>query len=145
MYTNLFGLNTVILRYFNVYGERQPLKGQYAPVVGIFQRQVAAGEPMTIVGDGGQKRDFTYVKDVANANFLAMTSVNSEIFGETFNVGTGTNISVLELASLIGDEVVHIPERLGESRATLADARKINSMMGWKPTISIQGWLANED
>jgi UDP-glucose 4-epimerase len=73
MYTNLFGLNTVILRYFNVYGERQPLKGQYAPVVGIFQRQVAAGEPMTIVGDGGQKRDFTYVKDVANANFLAMT------------------------------------------------------------------------
>jgi UDP-glucose 4-epimerase len=145
MYTNLFGLNTVILRYFNVYGERQPLKGQYAPVVGIFQRQVAAGEPMTIVGDGGQKRDFTYVKDVANANFLAMTSVNSEIFGETFNVGTGTNISVLELASLIGDEVVHIPERLGESRATLADARKINSMMGWKPTISIQGWLASED
>jgi len=145
MYTNLFGLNTVILRYFNVYGERQPLKGQYAPVVGIFQRQVAAGEPMTIVGDGGQKRDFTYVKDVANANFLAMTSVNSEIFGETFNVGTGTNISVLELASLIGDEVVHIPERLGESRVTLADARKINSMMDWKPTISIQGWLANED
>jgi UDP-glucose 4-epimerase len=132
MYTNLFGLNTVILRYFNVYGERQPLKGQYAPVVGIFQRQVAAGEPMTIVGDGGQKRDFTYVKDVANANFLAMTSVNNEIFGETFNVGTGTNISVLELASLIGDEVVHIPERLGESRATLADA------------IFIQDWLSNE-
>jgi UDP-glucose 4-epimerase len=144
MYTNLFGLNTVILRYFNVYGERQPLKGQYAPVVGIFQRQVAAGEPMTIVGDGGQKRDFTYVKDVANANFLAMTSVNSRIFGETFNVGTGTNISVLELASLIGDEVIHIPERLGESRATLADASKINSMMGWEPTISIQGWLSNE-
>ena len=144
MYTNLFGLNTVILRYFNVYGERQPLKGQYAPVVGIFQRQVAAGEPMTIVGDGGQKRDFTYVKDVANANFLAMTSVNNEIFGETFNVGTGTNISVLELASLIGDEVVHIPERLGESRATLADARKINSMMGWEPTIFIQDWLSNE-
>jgi UDP-glucose 4-epimerase len=144
MYTNLFGLNTVILRYFNVYGERQPLKGQYAPVVGIFQRQVAAGEPMTIVGDGGQKRDFTYVKDVVNANFLAMTSGNSEIFGETFNVGTGTSISVLELASLVGDEVVHIPERLGESRATLADVRKINSMMGWEPTISIQGWLSNE-
>lgn len=141
MYTRLFGLNTVILRYFNVYGERQPLKGQYAPVVGIFQRQVANGEAMTVVGDGEQRRDFTYVKDVANANFLAMTSENSEIFGETFNVGTGTNMSVLELAELIGNEVVHIPERLGEARATLADIGKIRSMLGWEPTISIQEWL----
>jgi UDP-glucose 4-epimerase len=145
MYTRLFGLNTVILRYFNVYGERQPLKGQYAPVVGIFQRQVANGEAMTVVGDGEQRRDFTYVKDVANANFLAMTSGNSEIFGETFNVGTGTNMSVLELAELIGNEVVHIPERLGEARATLADISKIRSMLGWEPTISIQEWLVNED
>jgi UDP-glucose 4-epimerase len=145
MYTRLFGLNTVILRYFNVYGERQPLKGQYAPVVGIFQRQVANGEAMTVVGDGEQRRDFTYVKDVANANFLAMTSENSEIFGETFNVGTGTNISVLELSELIGNEVVHIPERLGEARATLADISKIRSMLGWEPTISIQEWLVNED
>jgi len=143
MYTRLFGLNTVILRYFNVYGERQPLKGQYAPVVGIFQRQVANGEAMTVVGDGEQRRDFTYVKDVANANFLAMTSENSEIFGETFNVGTGTNMSVLELAELIGNEVVHIPERLGEARATLADIGKIRSMLGWEPTISIQEWLTN--
>ena len=143
MYTRLFGLNTVILRYFNVYGERQPLKGQYAPVVGIFQRQVANGEAMTVVGDGEQRRDFTYVKDVANANFLAMTSENSEIFGETFNVGTGTNMSVLELTELIGNEVVHIPERLGEARATLADIGKIRSMLGWEPTISIQEWLTN--
>jgi len=141
MYTRLFGLNTVILRYFNVYGERQPLKGQYAPVVGIFQRQVANGEAMTVVGDGEQRRDFTYVKDVANANFLAMTSENSEIFGETFNVGTGTNMSVLELAELIGNEVVHIPERLGEARATLADISKIRIMLDWEPTISIQEWL----
>jgi UDP-glucose 4-epimerase len=143
MYTRLFGLNTVILRYFNVYGERQPLKGQYAPVVGIFQRQVANGEAMTVVGDGEQRRDFTYVKDVANANFLAMTSGNSEIFGETFNVGTGTNMSVLELTELIGNEVVHIPERLGEARATLADISKIRSMLDWEPTTSIQEWLTN--
>lgn len=141
MYTRLFGLNTVILRYFNVYGERQPLKGQYAPVVGIFQRQVANGEAMTVVGDGEQRRDFTYVKDVANANFLAMTSENNEIFGEIFNVGTGTNMSVLELAGLIGNEVVHIPERLGEARATLADISKIRGMLSWEPTISIQEWL----
>ena len=144
MYTKLFGLKTVILRYFNVYGERQPLKGQYAPVVGIFQRQVAAGEPMTIVGDGEQRRDFTYVKDVANANVLAMTSTNEEIFGEIFNVGTGTNISVLQLADLIGDETQHIPSRPGEAQTTLADISKITTMLGWSPTISIQEWLRDQ-
>jgi UDP-glucose 4-epimerase len=141
MYTNLFDLKTVILRYFNVYGERQPLRGQYAPVVGIFQRQVSNGKPMTIVGDGEQRRDFTYVKDVANANFLAMNSDNQDIFGETFNVGTGTNISVLELADLIGDNYEHIPSRPGEAQTTLANIDKITSMLEWKPSISIQEWL----
>tara|TARA_Y100000592_G_scaffold30463_1_gene48487 strand:+ start:55 stop:951 length:897 start_codon:yes stop_codon:yes gene_type:complete len=144
MYTKLFGLKTVILRYFNVYGERQPLKGQYAPVVGIFQRQVQNGQPMTIVGDGKQRRDFTYVKDVANANFLAMTSNNEEIFGEIFNVGTGTNISVLELASLIGTETTHIPSRPGEAQTTLANIDKITSMLGWSSSISIEEWLQDQ-
>ena len=144
MYTKLFGLKTVILRYFNVYGERQPLKGQYAPVVGIFQRQVAATEPMTIVGDGEQRRDFTYVKDVANANMLAMTSSNEDVFGEIFNVGTGTNISVLQLAELIGDDIKYIPSRPGEAQTTLADITKITTMLGWSPTISIQEWLQDQ-
>ena len=71
MYTNLYGLETVVLRYFNVYGDRSPTRGQYAPVIGIFQRQKDAGEPLTIVGDGSQKRDFIHVKDVARANYLA--------------------------------------------------------------------------
>jgi len=142
MYTKLFGLNTVILRYFNVYGERQPLKGQYAPVVGIFQRQVSNGEPMTIVGDGEQRRDFTHVSDVANANLLAMTSDNSTIFGEIFNVGTGTNISVLQLSEMIGDHKVHIPSRPGEAQSTLADISKIRSMLKWEPAVTIQGWLS---
>ena len=74
MYTDLYGLNTIIFRYFNVFGERAPRKGQYAPVTGIFLRQKAAGEPLTIVGDGEQRRDYIYVKDVANANVMAAIS-----------------------------------------------------------------------
>jgi len=142
MYTKLFGLNTVVLRYFNVYGERQPLRGQYAPVVGIFQRQTSEAKPMTIVGDGSQRRDFTYVKDVAHANLLAMQSPSEKIFGEVFNVGTGTNISVLELASLVGDEILHIPSRSGEAEITLADITKIQELLGWQPEMMIEEWLA---
>ena len=81
MYTKLFGLKTLTLRYFNVYGERQPLKGQYAPVVGIFLRQVESGEPMTIVGDGLQRRDFTHVSDAVEANILAMNSEATKHMG----------------------------------------------------------------
>ena len=83
MYTELYGLPTIIFRYFNVYGERQPLKGQYAPVIGIFLRQRAAGEPLTIIGDGNQRRDFTYVGDVVKANIMtAITDVDSDAFGK---------------------------------------------------------------
>ena len=85
MYTNLFGLKTVIFRYFNVYGERQPLRGQYAPVIGIFLRQRNDGEPLTIVGDGEQRRDFTHVSDVVQANILAVTKdVGDEFYGEIY-------------------------------------------------------------
>ena len=87
MYSELFGLDTAILRYFNVYGEREPTKGQYAPVIGKFLRQVALGEPMTIVGDGEQRRDFTYIKDVVDANILCM-KCEGELGGEMFNIGT---------------------------------------------------------
>ena len=141
MYHKLFGLKTIIFRYFNVYGERQPLQGQYAPVVGIFQRQVDDGEPMTIVGDGLQRRDFTHVCDVVEANMLAANSDNTDIFGEVFNVGTGKNHSVLELAFMIGKDLIHIPERPGEARITLANIDKIKTMLHWEPQISLQDWL----
>ena len=142
MYHHLFGTPTVIFRYFNVYGERQPLQGQYAPVVGIFQRQVDAGEPMTIVGDGLQRRDFTHVRDVVEANVLAAHSNNPSILGETFNVGTGTNHSVLELALMIGKDLIHIPERPAEAKVTLANIDKIKSMLGWSPTVRLEDWLS---
>ena len=143
MYYELYGLETVNLRYFNVYGPRQPLKGQYAPVIGLFLRQKNAGEPMTIVGDGEQRRDFTYVGDVAMANYLAATSENSECLGQLFNVGTGTNYSVLELAQMIGGEYIHVEPRLAEARISLANNDKARSILGWEPTAVLSEWLQN--
>ena len=142
MYTDLFELNTVIFRYFNVYGERQPLKGQYAPVVGIFMRQRSNDEPLTIVGDGEQRRDFTYVGDVAEANFLAgTTDLQPEEFGEVYNIGTGTNNSIKEIADMISDKQKHIPPRNGESKITLANISKFVKATGWNPRTSVNVWI----
>ena len=141
MYTRLFGLNTVCFRYFNVYGERQPIKGQYAPVVGLFLDQKSRGLPMTIVGDGLQRRDFTHVSDVVEANILAAFSQSEEIFGEVFNVGTGENHSILELAKIIGGEYEYIAPRPGEARTTLADNTKIRTKLKWNPTVDFEEWL----
>ena len=102
MYTNLFGLDTVVFRYFNVYGERQPLRGQYAPVIGLFMRQSKEGKPMTVVGDGLQRRDFTHVSDVVSANILASNLNNTTCIGQTLNVGTGINHNILDIVRLVG-------------------------------------------
>ena len=143
MYTELFGLPTVIFRYFNVYGERQPLRGQYAPVVGIFLRQRDAGEPLTIVGDGEQRRDFTYVGDVVNANVMAAISNPEEgAFGQVYNVGCGKNYSVNELAAMISDNTVNIPPRPAEARFSLANNSKIYETFGWKPQMKLEDWIA---
>jgi UDP-glucose 4-epimerase len=142
MYTQLFGLNTVILRYFNVYGERSPRKGQYAPVVGIFFRQRAAGEPLTVVGDGEQRRDFVHVSDVVNANIMsAFGNVESEFFGQVYNVGNGINYSVNDIASCISDNVIHIPSRDGEVRVSLATIDKIKNTFGWSSIINLMEWI----
>ena len=141
MYTKLFGLETVCFRYFNVYGDRSPTKGQYAPVVGLFFRQVEAGQAMTIVGDGEQRRDYTHVSDIVNANILAALSDNEDVVGELFNVGTGRNHSVNELAKLIGKPYEYIPARQGEAKITLADNSKLREMLGWEPTVKFEDWV----
>jgi UDP-glucose 4-epimerase len=142
MYTNLYGLPTILFRYFNVYGERQPLKGQYAPVVGIFLRQRAVGEPLTIVGDGNQRRDFTHVRDVVQANILAATKeVDSDAFGQLYNVGTGNNYSINQIARMISDNTINIAPRPGESRVTLANNQKLRRTFGWEPTIKLDDWI----
>lgn len=141
MYTRLYGLETVILRYFNVYGERQPTKGQYATVIGLFLKQFKENKKMTVVGDGLQKRDYTHISDVVSANILAAFTQNKNILGELFNVGTGVNYTILDLVSMIGGDYTHIPPRLGESRETLANIYKINSMIGWEPKIKLKDWI----
>jgi UDP-glucose 4-epimerase len=145
MYTNLFGLKTVIFRYFNVYGERQPLKGQYAPLVGIFLRQRSEGNPLTIVGDGEQRRDFTHVSDAVNANILAATvDVDEQYYGKLYNVGTGRNYSINEIANAISDNQINIEPRIGEARQTLANNQKIKSVFGWQPKVNLMNWISEQ-
>jgi len=145
MYTNLFNLDTVIFRYFNVYGERQPIRGQYAPVIGIFLRQLVAGEALTIVGDGEQRRDFTYVKDIVNANIMAaISNADKEAYGQVYNVGSGENYSVNEVASMISDNIKYIPPRLGEARISLANVDKIYKTFAWKPQQNLEEWVKKQ-
>ena len=142
MYANLYGLQTVCFRYFNVYGERQPLRGQYAPVIGIFLRQRAAGEPLTIVGDGNQRRDFTYVGDVVKANVMAAISTpDPEAFGQVYNVGTGNNYSINQIARMFDHETVNIAPRPGEARVSLANNQKLRKTFGWEPTMKLEEWI----
>jgi UDP-glucose 4-epimerase len=138
MYDNLFGLKTVTFRYFNVYGPREPSKGTYAPVIGLFLRKKAAGEPLTIVGNGQQRRDFTHVFDVVEANILAM---NGDVHGELINIGTGRNHSILELVAMIQGKLEYLPPRLGEARITLADNTKAKNLLHWEPKIEIEDYI----
>lgn len=139
MFSKVYNLETVSLRYFNVYGERQNLGGAYATVVGIFLNQLINNEPLTINGDGNQRRDFTYVGDVVSANILAANSKNVGN-GEVINIGNGENISINELAENIGGEIV-FNEPLNEPFANLADIKKAKKLLDWEPTTNLISWL----
>ncbi|KKU20908.1 MAG: Nucleotide sugar epimerase [Candidatus Azambacteria bacterium GW2011_GWC1_46_13] len=132
----------VCLRYFNVYGPRQPLEGAYATVIGIFLRQKAKGEPLTIVGDGEQTRDFTYVGDIVRANILASENPKAG-GGEVINIGSGKNYSINQIASFIDNPTVNIPPRDGEARDTLADIGKAKELLGWEPRVHIEEGIKN--
>ena len=138
LFHTLYGLESVALRYFNVYGERQPLEGAYVPVVGIWFRQILAGETPTITGDGTHRRDFVNVKDVARANLLAAIA-STEGF-EDFNIGCGVNFSLNELCSHVSDTHTYIAPRI-EPSFTLADWSKAQKHLGWRPTINILDWI----
>ncbi len=142
VYYNLYGLETISLRYFNVYGDRQPLKGQYAPVIGLFLKQYHEAKPLTVVGDGSQRRDFTHISDVVEANILA--SEVSHGFGEVYNVGYGSNHSILDLANMISNDVKFIPSRIGEVQETLASNEKFKGLTGWTPKVSLMDWLQDD-
>ncbi|MFM7019751.1 MAG: NAD-dependent epimerase/dehydratase family protein [Aquirufa sp.] len=134
-YVRNFGLEANILRYFNVYGPGQPSTGAYALVVGIFLNKYRNKETLEIHGSGEQRRDFIHVADVVQANIKAM---ETQHVGEIFNVGSGINYSVNELAAFFPLEKIHTESRAGDANTTLADVEKITSMLGWKPQITLE-------
>lgn len=143
MASQFYGLETVCLRYFNVYGPRQTTAadGPYATVIGIFLEQRKNGAPMTVVPTGEQRRDFTHVTDIARANLLAMESP-SVGKGEIINIGTGKNYSVLGVAGLIGGEWKFAEARQGEVKATLADNSRAKKLLGWEPKVNFEEGIA---
>lgn len=135
-WARVYQLPAVSLRLFNVYGPRARTSGTYGAVFGVFLAQMLAGKPLTVVGDGEQTRDFTYVGDIARA-FAA--AADSDRRGEVYNVGTGAAVSVNRLVALLGvKDVVHVPKRPGEPDCTLADAARIRADLGWEPRVSFE-------
>ena len=143
MYTEMYGLETVIFRYFNVYGNRQPKEGQYAPVIGIFSRQVQNGEPMTVVGDGSQERDFVNVEDVVTANILASNLENKKPLNKIIDVGTGTSHKIIDLAKMICGDIEHIPSRQGEIHKSVACTKTIEETLDYKPLDKLKEFVYN--
>ena len=139
LYSELYGIETVSLRYFNVYGERQLLEGAYCLVMGIFAQQRLNGEPMTINGNGKQRRDFTYVGDVVEAN-IKVATMKMNFSGDVFNIGNGDNRSVNEIADMIGGDRIH-RDPVIEPMETLAHNGKAKFVLNWKPTTEIEDWI----
>ncbi len=139
MFANVYNIETVSLRYFNVYGERQSLEGAYALVMCVFAKQRLLNQPLTIRGDGEQRRDFTHVKDIAKANLLAMLS-NKVGNGEVINIGNCDNRSVNQIAEMIGGPTINV-DPVVEPRETLADNSKAKKLLNWEPKIIIEEWV----
>ncbi len=131
----VYRLPAVSLRLFNVYGPRSRTSGTYGAVFGVFLAQKLAGKPFTVVGDGSQTRDFTFVSDVAEAFVKA---AHSSVTGEIFNVGSGHSVPVLRLVELLGGPVTHVPKRPGEPNCTFADIRKIRKELHWEPCVGFE-------
>jgi len=135
-WARVYGLNAISLRLFNVYGPRARTSGTYGAVFGVFLAQLIAGKPLTVVGNGTQTRDFTYVSDVVNAFLAAADSGRS---GVAYNVGSGATVSVNRLVELLGaTERVHIPKRPGEPDCTFADITAIKRDLAWQPSVPIE-------
>ena len=140
MYSDVYNLPTVSLRYFNVFGPRLDPEGEYALVIGKFLKQRGEGIPLTIVGDGGMTRDFTHVSDVVSANMLAAESSKIE-GGEVFNIGAGRRTTINELAGLFSDSTTSLPPRI-EARHSQADNSRAREVLGWGPTVTLEEGIA---
>ena len=134
-WAHVYKLSALSCRFFNVYGPRSRTSGTYGAVFGVFLAQKLANQPLTIVGDGNQTRDFTYVTDIVQA---LISTAQSNQSGKIYNVGSGQTVSVNRLVELIGGEKVHIPKRPGEPDCTFADITKIKQELGWEPRVPIE-------
>ena len=134
-WAQLYNLPTISLRFFNVYGTRSRTSGTYGAVFGVFLAQKLANKPYTVVGDGSQTRDFTYVTDVVNALIAA---AESSLSNKVYNIGSDTTVSINKIVELLGGDKIYIPKRPGEPDCTYADISRIKNDLGWSPTISIE-------
>lgn len=138
MYNQVYAVPAAIARFFNVYGLRQPTEGQYATVIGIFERQFSAGQSLTVTGTGEQRRDFTHVSDIVEG-LIAMS--NREWNGEIFNLGSGVNFSIKQVAEMFNRPIEHIPARPGEAWETLADISATQYLLNWQPTVKLEDYV----
>ena len=138
-WANIYNFPALSLRFFNVYGPRSRTSGTYGAVFGVFLGQKLAGLPYTVVGDGEQTRDFTFVTDIVEA---ILTAIKSDVTKQIYNVGSGKTVSVNRLVELLGGKKINIPKRPGEPDSTFADISKIRSELDWEPQISIEEGVA---
>ena len=141
MFSKLYGLKTVSLRYFNVYGEQMSVDDAYSACVAVFLKQRDEERELTVMG-GKQTRDFVSVDDVVNANLYAMESKLGD--GEVINIGAGQNYSIDEIATAISNNVKYLPQRKGEPMDTLADNKRAEKLLNWYPTIDVIEWLKSQ-
>jgi len=149
LYSTIYDLPTAICRFYNVYGEYQLEDGAYATVVGIFQKLYREGKPLTVTGDGEQRRDFTHIEDIVDGlvkcgnSLLIPNAYNAKVSGQTFELGRGENFSINELTEMFGEtDVEYIPARDGEYDYTLADSSKAKELLGWNPTLDISDYIS---
>lgn len=143
LYSNVYGLNTSICRFYNVYGQHQLEEGEYATVIGIFEKQFKEGKPLTITGDGEQRRDFTHVGDIVNGLIACIKKIFK---AESFELGKGFNYSINEVADMFGVDYPkeYIPKRKGEYPYTLADYTKAETLLNYKPTQNLKSYIATK-
>ena len=139
-WAEVYGMEAVSVRFFNIYGPRARTSGSYGAVFGVFLAQLLAGKPLTVVGDGTQTRDFTFVSDAVDG---VLTVAESPYSGEAFNIGTGSPVSINRLIELLGArEIISLPKRPGEPDVTCADVSKIRERLGWRAMMPIEEGVA---
>ena len=138
LYSKVYGLSTAICRFYNVYGSHQLETGEYSTVLGIFEKQIKGGEPLTITGDGEQRRDFTHVDDIVDGLYKC---VGKDVRADIFELGRGKNFSINEIVNLFGGEKKYIPARKGEYPSTLCDTTLAKEKLNWEAVRNLEDWI----